>query len=893
MKPVPIGIEGEIVVGGYGVGRGYLNREELTNEKYIIDPFNSNGEMKRRMYRSGDIGKWTKDGEVECLGRIDFQVKIRGQRIELSEIENTITEMEQIEKSIVLSKRKENNEQYLVAYYISNSEEINGNQIRNYLKEKLPHYMIPNYFISIKEIPVTNNGKLDRRALPEPSVNDLIKEEYIAPETETEKTLCNIFSKIFRIDVKEIGKLSNFYDLGGDSLNGIKCTSIIRKLFKVSISIKDIINHPLLAELATFIDNKVENNISKNLGEIIQKNSSIEYPVENIFGVVTTDNGNINFDAFNKLTNNITIFYKLNVPISIEKLTAMMNIIIERHNALRTVFFEKTVNGKQKLYGRVLENAKIEIEQYDVTNFYKFCRPFDVSKDLLIRVGLIDETILMVDMSHDISDGYSFSVLFKELYQLYYGEPLDDLPIQINDYYNHCFNNNKVVNGKALEFFRSMFNEEFEIVNVPKKPIEEQPKYDSNIVGIEKVHNLNQYEMIVVNTDSETFENINRVIRKYNLSKSAFFFAVYSFILAVYSGQRNIYNHIVIANRMNDDISKLIGLLLNIVPVLIKIENMTFIEYIKQVTNLLMTLINFHVPYEIVSDELNLPLYNSLFKFDPYELITDDESSSFAEIIAEDEIYKFFGREDLIATNMKPKADNKFYHDFLLEIAENKDSYTLQYIYRSSVFDKKPMEEMMSSFISLIKNEDYLNESVDKLLMDSNKFLDRIEPITDFMFIKFYNEIEIMEYEQNLLKASNENSVLNEDQDNNKTLIENSKLKEEKQSNNINEQDNSKTLIINSKLEENKSVYYNEQENNKILIENSINSINQPIIEQANNEISIENSIQEENQSKNKDKKNKKSKKNKVKSIITKIIKSIKKNFKKNSKNKNDAKKTK
>ncbi|OUM58102.1 hypothetical protein PIROE2DRAFT_16714 [Piromyces sp. E2] len=127
MKPVPIGVEGEIVIGGYGVGRGYINREELTNEMFIVDPFNSREGKEVKMYRSGDIGKWTKDGEVECLGRIDFQVKIRGQRIELTEIENTISELEQIDNSVVLSKRKENNEQYLVAYYISNSEEINGN----------------------------------------------------------------------------------------------------------------------------------------------------------------------------------------------------------------------------------------------------------------------------------------------------------------------------------------------------------------------------------------------------------------------------------------------------------------------------------------------------------------------------------------------------------------------------------------------------------------------------------------------------------------------------------------------------------------------------------------------------------------------------------------------
>ncbi|OUM56390.1 hypothetical protein PIROE2DRAFT_19017, partial [Piromyces sp. E2] len=217
MKPVPIGVEGEIFIGGYGVGKGYLNRPELTQEKFIINPFiESEINSGNVMYRTGDLGKWTEEGEIICLGRIDFQVKIRGQRIELSEIENTINEIEGIKESIVFNMEKENKEQYLVAYYIKNSKIVNGNQIRNYLKEKLPYYMIPTYFIKINEIPVTNNGKLNRKALPEPSINDMIKEEYIAPETDIEKEICNIYSQIFKIDVNEIGKNSNFFDLGGD-----------------------------------------------------------------------------------------------------------------------------------------------------------------------------------------------------------------------------------------------------------------------------------------------------------------------------------------------------------------------------------------------------------------------------------------------------------------------------------------------------------------------------------------------------------------------------------------------------------------------------------------------------------------------------------------------------
>ncbi|OUM58101.1 hypothetical protein PIROE2DRAFT_16713 [Piromyces sp. E2] len=845
MKPVPIGIEGEIFIGGYGVGKGYLNRPELTQEKFVVNPFvNDEGNGRNVMYRTGDLGKWTEEGEIICLGRIDFQVKIRGQRIELSEIENTINEINEIDSSLVIDKLSaDSNNKYLVCYYIvKEGNEIEGREIRNYLKSKLPNYMIPSYFKRIYELPVTSNGKLDRKRLPEPDNDDLITEAYVAPETETEKKLCRIFSSIFKIDVNKIGKMSNFYDLGGDSLNAIKCTAMIRKIFKVSILIKDLINNAVLTDLAMFIDNKIENNINNNYGDIIKNNSSLEYPVENLFGMVTTENGNLNFDAFSKITNNLSVIYKLNVPISIEKLNGMFNIIIERHNALRSVFFAKTVNGKKKLYGRVRDNVKLEIERYDITNFYKFSRPFDVSKDLLIRVGLIDEKILMIEMSHNVSDGFSFSVLFNELYQLYYGDPLEDLPIQVNDYYNHCFNNNEKINGKGLEFYREMFSEKFDVVNIPKKPIEKQIKYDSRIIELKKIHNPTKYEIMIMNTDNEIYNSVNRIIRKNNLSKSAFFFAIYSFILGVYSGQRKIYNHIAIANRMNDDIRKLIGFFINIVPVLVKIENVSFIDYIKQVTNVYMNVINLHIPYEILTDELNLPLYTSLFKFDPYEMVSNDDFAEFADIIDETEIYKIYGREDLISTNMKPKLENKFYHDFLFEVAEGKDSYCFQLLYKCSVFDRELMKEMMNSLLSLIVNEEYLYENVDKLFMDSKKFLDKIDPINEFLIQGFNNEFDMMEYEQSL-KASN-----CDDQEYTKDLNDKSKLIEE-DCISTNKQDTNAILIDNS-TQEKQTIFITEKEDNK-------------------------NSIQEQNKSKI----TKKDKTNKVKYVLMKIIKSIKKKF--------------
>ncbi|OUM57866.1 hypothetical protein PIROE2DRAFT_17019 [Piromyces sp. E2] len=229
MNICPVGVVGEIYISGYGTGKGYLNREELTKEKFIPCPYNNNGDKYNEiMYRTGDLGKWTKEGEIEYLGRIDFQVKIHGQRIELGEIESVIREMEEIQQAVVIDKKKERGDKYLICYFISGNE-ITGKEIRNYLKKKLPMYMIPNFYKEIQEILLLSNGKLNRKGLPEPSLEDLIKEEYIAPESETEKKLCKIYGEIFYISEKEIGQMSDFYELGGDSLNAIRLISKIEK----------------------------------------------------------------------------------------------------------------------------------------------------------------------------------------------------------------------------------------------------------------------------------------------------------------------------------------------------------------------------------------------------------------------------------------------------------------------------------------------------------------------------------------------------------------------------------------------------------------------------------------------------------------------------------------
>lgn len=248
-KVCPIGVPGELCISGDGVGKGYLNRPELTAEKFVPNPFIA-GKM---MYKSGDLARWRTDGELEYLGRIDTQVKIRGLRIELGEIESVMAAFEGINMTAATDKKDASGKQYLVGYYTSN-EEIDEKQLREFLSSKLPRYMIPNYFMRLDEIPMTSSGKTDRKNLPEPEITELAT-EFVAPVTATEKILCDAISKLF--DGGKTGTSDNFFELGGDSLSAMQFVALLSEK-GIIINMQDIYEYPTSAELGAFIDGMAE-----------------------------------------------------------------------------------------------------------------------------------------------------------------------------------------------------------------------------------------------------------------------------------------------------------------------------------------------------------------------------------------------------------------------------------------------------------------------------------------------------------------------------------------------------------------------------------------------------------------------------------------------------------
>lgn len=246
MQPVPVGIAGELHIGGAGIARGYLNRPELTAEKFIPNPFDSTA----RLYKTGDLARFLANGQIECLGRIDFQVKVRGFRIEIGEVEATLSEHPSIRECAIAAWKNDDSDERLVAYIVGvrGDEGTTVGELRTFMKQKVPEFMVPSNFVLMDALPLTANGKVDRKALPKPDVAKSLAENYVAPRTEIERDMADMWAKILKLE--RVGIHDNFFELGGHSLLAAQLISRIRQQFAIEVQLRLLFEASTVAELA-------------------------------------------------------------------------------------------------------------------------------------------------------------------------------------------------------------------------------------------------------------------------------------------------------------------------------------------------------------------------------------------------------------------------------------------------------------------------------------------------------------------------------------------------------------------------------------------------------------------------------------------------------------------
>ncbi|CAJ7270550.1 non-ribosomal peptide synthase [Burkholderia pseudomallei] len=451
LRPAPIGVAGELYIGGVQVARGYLNRPELTRERFIDDPFVAGG----RLYKTGDLARWRTDGSLEYLGRNDFQVKIRGFRIELGEIEAQLAKVTGVREVVVLARDSaadtdqnadlnasataNSSEKRLVAYYTGDADVT---ALRAQAAQHLPSYMVPSAYVRLDAWPLTPNGKLDRRALPAPADDAYARAEYEAPQGAKEEALAAIWREL--LHVERVSRHDNFFELGGHSLLAVQLVSRLRQALSVEVALGTVFDAPVLSALAERLE---------------AENTAVLPPIP-----LTPRDGRIALSLaqqrlwFLTQLEGVSEAYHMSGAVRLdgllnrEVLQRALNRIVMRHEALRTCFAREEGEPIQVIqphadltvsYHDLREAEQSEQRAKDLSQAHASA-PFDLSRDLPVRVLLLqlaDEAhVVQVVMHHIASDGWSVGVFLQELSALYgsfiakQDDPLAPLPLQYADY---------------------------------------------------------------------------------------------------------------------------------------------------------------------------------------------------------------------------------------------------------------------------------------------------------------------------------------------------------------------------------------------------------------------------------------------------------------------------
>ena len=551
-----IGVPGELYIGGICVGSGYLNRPDLTEISFIDNPFGSG-----KLYRTGDLSRWKSDGNIDFMGRIDEQVKIRGQRIEIEEVESSFRKVVGINDCAVIAKADEAGDKALYAYIVS-KEEINVSQIRDMLRETLPEYMIPGYIARIEAIPVTLNGKLDKKALPE--IKGKSEKDYIAPRNETEKVICEVFSDI--LGVESVGINDNFFELGGHSLSAFRLVNQIESLLGYRIALKEIFSNSTAEKLAELIGA----GHSKNYTPIPKAEEKEYYPMSSTqkrtYFICQLDKDGILY--------NMPECIKLKGKVKINSLKAALQAMVDRHEIFRTEFH--IMNGEP--IQKIIENVEVEFDYVeDIIAEVKglihdFVRPFDLSKAPLIRAKLVkkldDEYVLMLDMHHIVSDGISMVTFIKEFTAWYNGCSLEPLTLQYKDY-SEWMRSRDLSTQKA--YWEQEYKDDVPVLNMP---------LDYNRPS-EQSYNGSSMDIFL---DEELVRKIKKLAKKAGTTEYPVFLSAAMVLLSKYSRQEEIVIGSPVSARNHKDTEEMLGMFVNTLALKGNPEGKkTYSEFLKEI----------------------------------------------------------------------------------------------------------------------------------------------------------------------------------------------------------------------------------------------------------------------------------------------------------------------
>jgi amino acid adenylation domain-containing protein len=610
LQPMPIGVHGELYIGGDGLARGYLNRPELTAERFVLNPFSDQPDS--RLYRTGDLARYRPDGNIEFLGRLDNQVKIRGHRVELGEIEATLNQHPGIKESVVVARpRDSSGEKELLGYIVPSQDSvISPSDLRFLLRQKLPDYMIPSAFVFLNALPLTPNGKIDRSKLSPPGDSrPSLEQRFIEPRTEIEELVAQMWREVLKLD--KIGVYDNFFELGGHSLLATRVVARLRSNFNVDLPLRKLFELPTVAGLAEHIDFLRRHRSGISVPPIVPVPRDRPLPLSSsqrrLWFLQKLDPGLIAY--------NIPATFRITGALNISALEQAFGEIVNRHEILRTRIVE--IDGQP--LQEILPNVTIELGVLDLSHLpqgqaeaeAERCsaedarQHYNLAEAPLMRAKLLrlceDDHFLILSFHHIVCDGSSLIILYQELGALYEafldGKAcnLPSLPVQYADYavWQHERLQGEVLESQ-LAYWKRQLGTGLRTLSLPTD-------YERPVVQSYRGARLTK------TLSEELTKGLKDLSRREGVTLFMALLATLDILLCRHTGQEDIIVGSTIAGRNRPETDGLIGFFINALALRTDLSgNPTFPELLKQIREVCLDAYTHQdLPFERVVEEIN------------------------------------------------------------------------------------------------------------------------------------------------------------------------------------------------------------------------------------------------------------------------------------------------
>jgi len=696
LSPVPLGVTGELYIGGIGVGRGYMREPERTARIYLPDCFGN--QPGARLYKTGDRVRWLPDGNLDFIERIDHQVKIRGYRIELGEIEAVLEKHGDVKDCVVMVREDTPGFKRLVAYVVAEGVSVlaDAGELSRHLRERLPEYMIPSAFVQIEEMPLTSNGKLDRRALPAPDFSRSETEQsYVVARTPVEELLVGVWREI--LGVEHVGIEDDFFELGGHSLLATQLMSRIRTAFAVEIPLRQLFEGPTVAELAQYIEAalKAQNHLQAPL--IVPVSREIDLPLsfaqQRLWFLDQLEPDNAFY--------NVPTALRLKGRLNIAALQQTLDEVVRRHESLRTSF--ALVDGAPVQV--ISEPATVELPVIDLSREDEETReararklaeeearrPFDLSRGPLLRTQLLrlseNEHVVLFTMHHIVSDGWSMGVLVNEIAALYEAflqgaaSPLPELPVQYADY---AYWQRNWLRGEVMEkllgYWRRRLGGTLPVLNLPTDHVRPalptfRGRHDSYMIAA----------------------TLSELLRQLSQQQGATLFmtllATFKILLMRYTKQEDLIVGTAIANRNRGETEGMIGFFINMLALRTDLSGEpSFKDLLKQVREVALgAYAHQDMPFERLVEEF-----------------VPDRASSQTPLVQVAFGFNNAPRQELklsgLTLSAMPFNDEAGRFDLTLWIDKPSDELRATWYYNTELFEPTTIERMQGHFETLLRS---------------------------------------------------------------------------------------------------------------------------------------------------------------------------------------------